>query len=336
MERLNEFAQILGEAFQSLVGDSSTVLLVLIFAAVFLAVMAVVAMFSGGRSTVERRLAGDVAVRSGGEAGPSLRQQEREGPWTRLMASVEKHFSPSDETRKTSVQRKMVQAGYMSPTAVRTYYVIRVVCMVTFPLLFLLFASVYPHKMTVQDILFGCLCAGFIGLVLPPAWVSRKTTLRQLAVTESFPDALDMMVVCVEAGLGLDAAFTRVGTQISRSHPVLASHFGLVALELRAGKSREDALRNLAARVGIQEISSFSTLLIQSDNLGTSVAQTLRVHADEMRAKRMLRAEEKAQMLPVKLSIPLVTCILPTILTVVLLPGIIRIAHTLIPLLTGR
>ena len=123
---------------------------------------------------------------------------------------------------------------------------------------------------------------------------------------------------------------------MERARPVVSWHFAMVALEWRAGKSREDALRNFSARVGITEISSFVTLLIQSDALGTSIAQTLRVHADEMRDKRMMRAEEKAHMLPVLLSIPLVTCILPAMMTVVLLPGIIAIVRKVLPALAGN
>ena len=118
-------------------------------------------------------------------------------------------------------------------------------------------------------------------------------------------------------------------------YPVLAQHFGLVSLELRAGKSREAAMRNFSERIGLNEITSFVVLLIQSDQLGTSMAQTLRVQADEMRVKRMLRAEEKAHMLPVKLSIPLVLCLLPSMVAVAVLPGIIRIIRELIPALGG-
>ena len=160
--------------------------------------------------------------------------------------------------------------------------------------------------------------------------------MRQLAVQEGFPDSLDMMVVCVEAGLGLDAAFNRVGTQMAPAYPILAQHFGMVSLELRAGKSREEALRGFSERIGLPEINSFVILMIQSDQLGTSIAQTLRVHSDEMRIKRMLRAEEKAHRLPVMLAIPLVVGILPCMMTVALLPSIIRVMRVLLPALGGE
>ena len=179
-------------------------------------------------------------------------------------------------------------------------------------------------------IIYTAVCA-FIGIFLPRIWVSHRIDQRKLQYTEAFPDALDMLVVCVEAGLGLDAAITRVGEKISRAHPLLAEQFAMVALELRAGKSRADALRNMAQRVDIDELNSFVTLLIQSDQLGTSVAQTLRVYAEEMRVKRMLKAEEMAHKLPVKLVVPLVTCVLPAMITVVLLPAMIRIIRDVLP-----
>jgi tight adherence protein C len=177
------------------------------------------------------------------------------------------------------------------------------------------------------------LTAGFAlaGLYLPGILISSRVEKRQRAIGEAFPDALDMMVVCVEAGLGLDAAFTRVGTQIAPAHPLLATELGMVALELRAGKSRADALRNFSKRVGLREVTSFVTLLLQSDALGTSVGQTLRIHSEEMRIHRMLRAEEMAHKLPVKLTIPLVLCILPVMFAAVMLPGMLTIARVIIP-----
>ncbi len=315
-------------------GESVLLPLALGFIAIALLVFALVNVFTA-RDPLKERLADETMTVSDELAALHLRRRERETPWVKLLTEIEKRFKPSDESAKAAVQRRLVQAGYIDKTAIRNYYAFRIIFGFGFPMTFLLIASVYPHEMSVQKIMLVALTLGVSGLLLPPAWVSRRVSQRQLAVSESFPDALDMLVVCVEAGLGLDAAFHRVGTQISRAHPILASHFGMMSLELRAGKSREEALRNFAVRIGLEEINSFVTLLIQSDALGTSIARTLRVHASEMRIKRMLRAEEKAQMLPVKLSVPLVTCILPGLLTALLLPGIIRIVRILLPALGG-
>ena len=186
-----------------------------------------------------------------------------------------------------------------------------------------------------ENVIATGLALTIIGLYLPSVWVTLRIRERRRSFQESFPDALDMLMVCVEAGLGLDSAFSRVGEQMAGSHPVLAQHFGLVSLELRAGKSREDAMRNMAGRIGAPEITSFVVLLIQSDELGTSIAGTLRVQAEEMRVKRMLRAEEKAHMLPVKMSVVLITCLLPAMFIVILSPAIIRIVRILFPILRG-
>jgi tight adherence protein C len=143
------------------------------------------------------------------------------------------------------------------------------------------------------------------------------------------------MLVCVEAGQGLEAAFNRVGQEMVHSHPLIAQQLGTVVLELRAGRSREDALRRFADRAEVDEIRAFATLLIQSGKLGSSVAQTLRIYASEMREKRRMRAEEKAHRLPVLLSVPLVACMLPVMIGVLMLPAAIRVMRTLLPAMAG-
>ena len=335
MEYLNATVDQILNFFLRLSGDSSLMIYLLIFAAVFLLVVAI-AVIAGGRSPVERRLAGQaVGTLDAGEL-ESLRRKEREGPWVQLLGSLEKHFASSDKKKRTTLQQRMIHAGYMNPEAVRYFYVLRVFSAVGLPGAFLLYMTLVPNQMSAGHLLWFTAVFCAMGLILPRAWLDRKIANRQLSVQESFPDALDMLVVCVEAGLGLDAAFNRVGMQIAPAHPILGEQFGLVALELRAGKSRAEALRGFSDRIGLPEINSFVTLLIQSDSLGTSIAQTLRVHADEMRTNRMLRAEEKAMRLPVLLSIPLVLGILPAMMTVALLPAIIRVIRVLFPVLTGQ
>jgi len=173
------------------------------------------------------------------------------------------------------------------------------------------------------------------GLYAPNLFISAKADRRREAVVNGFPDSLDLMLVCVEAGLGMEAAFDRVGREMLKSHPLVAQLLSLVTLELRAGATREEALRNMANRAQVTEIRSFSTLLIQSDKLGSSVSETLRVYAAEMREKRRMRAEEKAHRLPVLLSVPLVACMLPVMIGVLMLPAIIRVVRELLPAMTG-
>jgi tight adherence protein C len=175
--------------------------------------------------------------------------------------------------------------------------------------------------------------AAVMGLYLPSLWIRAKADRRQRDIINGFPDALDLMLVCVEAGLGLEAAFSRVGMEMTRSHPLLAEQLGAVVLELRAGRSQEDALRRMADRAGADEIRAFATLLIQSHKLGSSIAQTLRVYASEMRERRRMRAEEKAHRLPVLLSIPLVCCMLPVMIGVLMIPAVIRTIRAVVPAL---
>jgi tight adherence protein C len=322
--------------FVQLSGDTSWFVLVVIFLAVFMSVVAVAMVFAG-RNPVERRLAGQAVDALVLEAGQeqSLRREEREAPWNKLLKVLEKQITPTESKALSTLRQRMIHAGFFGPTALRNYLIIRVLCTIGFPGAFVLWLAAVPTGIPLKlSFLFLGILA-FVGYILPRAVLDRKVQMRQTAVQEGFPDALDMMVVCVEAGLGLDAAFNRVGTQMAPSYPIMAQHFGLVALELRAGKSREEALRALSARVGLPEINSFVTLMIQSDQLGTSIAQTLRVHSEEMRIKRMLRAEEKAHRLPVMLAIPLVVGILPCMMTVALLPSIIRIMRILVPTLGG-
>ncbi len=330
MEILNIAAQELGDTLGLLVGGSGAAFLGVLFVAVFLGVMGVSAL-TRTSGAAERRLSGGAAPSPVREGVP-LRQVDREGVWDRLLKPIEKHtLSLLNDKQQSSMRLRMIQAGFVSPSAVRLLFAVRVFLMIGLPATWLIVAPFFSRDMSIEKVLVFAFMAGLAGLYLPRIWLSHRIDNRERAYSEAFPDALDMLVVCVEAGLGLDAAFTRVGSQIAPAHPLLAQQLGMVSLELRAGKTREVAMRNMAHRIGVPEVSAFVTLLIQSDALGTSIAQTLRVYADEMRVKRMMRAEEMAHKLPVKLVIPLVTCILPAMLTAVLLPAIIEIVRNIMP-----
>ena len=170
---------------------------------------------------------------------------------------------------------------------------------------------------------------GAMGYLLPSIIVGRRIKQRQKEMQKALPDALDMLVVSVEAGLGLNQAMVRVSEEIYRISPVLSEQLGLVNLEIRAGTAGEEALRNLAERTGLQDISSLVGMLIQTDRFGTSVAQALRVHADTMRTKRRQRAEEAAAKTTIKMIFPLVFCIFPALFVVILGPALIQIYKAL-------
>jgi tight adherence protein C len=215
------------------------------------------------------------------------------------------------------------------------YSLVRLVLTVALPALYIFIAQIFGSDLSLTKLyIFGTMTA-LLGLYIPSLVIRSKAEKRRQALTNGFPDAMDLMLVCVEAGLGLEAAFSRVGSEMTRSHPLIAEVFGSVVLELRAGRSREDALRRMADRVGVEEIRSFATLLIQSTRLGSSIAQTLRVYSAEMREQRRMRAEEKAHRLPVLLSIPLVVCMLPVMIGILMLPAAIRVIRQLIPAMGG-
>jgi len=174
-----------------------------------------------------------------------------------------------------------------------------------------------------------------VGFYLPNLFLLVKISGRKEKIQKGLPDALDLMVVCVEAGTGLDAAIQRVGEEMKMTNSVLSDEFRLMGMELRAGKQRQEALRNLAMRTDLDDVRSLTTLLIQTDKFGTSLGQALRVHSDSMRTKRFQRAEEIAGKLPVKLIFPLVLFIFPAMLVVVLGPAAIRVYRVLIPVFGG-
>jgi tight adherence protein C len=309
----------------------------LMLAALFLAMTGLAYYVSSAfdrRIAVRSRLE-ETAGRQAVEAGRStLRQHSTRTAWTKLVDTIERAGLSLADTKGDTLRKRMIAAGYDSLEAPRVFTFLRLVLTLLLPALYLAlnyFTGSTPSLFKLYFI--GCILA-LLGLYLPNLYVTAKADRRRAELVNGFPDALDLMLVCVEAGLGLEAAFDRVGREMSLSHPLVAQMLGTVVLELRAGRAREEALRSMADRTEVDEIRSFATLLIQSDKLGSSIGQTLRIYAFEMREKRRLRAEEKAHRLPVLLSIPLVTCMLPVMIGVLMLPAGIRVVRDLIPAMT--
>jgi tight adherence protein C len=265
----------------------------------------------------------------------SLRAERIESAWLKLVNSIERRGLSLVDTKDAALRQKLVAAGYPAAHAPRVYTLVRLVMVFGLPLLVLALFWVTGSSPSVMKLYFSLVIAAALGLYLPNIFIRARADRRQQALVNAFPDALDLMLVCVEAGLGLEAAFSRVGMEMMTSHPLLSEQFGAVVLELRAGRSHEDALRRMADRAGADDIRAFATLLIQSTKLGSSIAQTLRVYASEMREKRRMRAEEKAHRLPVLISIPLVACMLPTMIGVLMLPAAIRVVRAILPALHG-
>ena len=311
------------------------VLLVSLFGVTAGAVYLAAAEFNARR--VSRRRLADHGSDVGEDriSAGSLRSDHAAGTWLRLVNAIEKSGLSLVDTNDNAVRQKMIAAGFTAPYAPRVYTLVRLTLIVVLPLLVLLFYWSMGSTPSMVRLYVSLLIAAALGLYIPNLFIRAKADRRQKEIINAFPDALDLMLVCVEAGLGLEAAFARVGQEMTTSHPLLAQQLGAVVLELRAGRSREDALRRMADRAGADEIRAFATLLIQSTKLGSSVAQTMRIYASDMRERRRMRAEEKAHRLPVLLSIPLVACMLPVMIGVLMLPAVIRVMRTVLPQLSG-
>ena len=307
------------------------VLLLTLFALVAAGVYIAVSTVSA-RQEMRRRLVDD-GPRQSGESilSSSLRAEQSQNSWFKLVNAIEKSGLSLVDTKDRAVRQKLIAAGFTSTHAPRVFTLSRIGMVVAMPLLILAFFWSTGQTPGLMKLYLWLMAGAAFGLYLPNLFISAKADRRQQEIINGFPDALDLLLVCVEAGLGLEAAFARVGQEMTRSHPRLAEQFGAVVLELRAGRSHEDALRRMADRAGADEIRAFATLLIQSTKLGSSIAQTLRIYASEMREKRRMRAEEKAHRLPVLLSIPLVVCMLPVMIGVLLLPAMIRVVREVMP-----
>ena len=277
-------------------------------------------------------------VGEGGNAAQTgsqtLRGERNSSEWKKLIDRIEKMGISLVDTNNVSLRRRLIAAGYLSPDAPKLFTFIRLVLTFALPAIFVLTSLGNPEPPTPFTLYLVASVLAVAGLYMPNLYISAKASRRQEAIVHGFPDALDLMLVCVEAGLGLEAAMDRVGRELSVSHPLVSAALGKVVLELRAGRSRQDALRRMADEVDVDEIRSFATLLIQSDQLGSSVGQTLRVYASEMREKRRMRAEEKAYRLPVLLSVPLVACMLPVMIGVLMLPAVVRVVREILPVMS--
>jgi len=234
-------------------------------------------------------------------------------------------YAPTSATEMGKLKSRLMAAGYRGPEALPVFIGARLGCA--------LFAfGVMSTPMIASPNILLALGGAALGYVLPGFVLARMAKKRQHRIRLSLPDALDLLVVSVEAGLGLDQALQRVGDELALAHKDLADELRLVNLELRAGKSRPDALRNLADRTGVDDLSSLTAMLIQTDKFGTSIAQSLRVHSDTLRTKRRQRAEEAAAKTGVKMVFPLVLCIFPAIWVVTIGPAAIKFVQVLFPM----
>lgn len=275
---------------------------------------------SGG--VVRPELSGDAVPKTGNTLKDSV---------LGLFAQAGKWVKPRDKGSDLSnLRKRFLTAGIRHPSAPGIFWGARALFAALLPAMIFFGVLVADTKLLPLHILLILLVVAVLGFYLPEVILDLRIRWRKEQIVRGFPDALDLLVVCVEAGMGIDAAINRVAEEIRLSSPVLSDEFRLLNLELRAGKSRADSLRNLGARTDVEEVRSFATLLIQTDRFGTSVAQALRVHSDAMRTQRYHKAEELAAKLPVKLMFPLILFIFPAIFVVIIGPAAIQIYNTII------
>lgn len=250
------------------------------------------------------------------------------GPVARLSA-------PKEGWEASSLRVRFMQAGLREGHWPAIFFAAKTVLALALPGVLVLSMGLGMRQLTVNLNILLLLVLAASGYYLPNVGLSYLTRQRQRELQDSLPDALDMMLVCVEAGLGLDAAMNRAATEIGLRSPALADELGLVALELRMGVKRELALRNLALRTGVDDVAAFVSMLVQADRFGTNIADALRVQADTMRIQRQLRAEERAAKIPLKLLFPLIFFIFPSLLLVLMGPAMINIYRILLPTMAG-
>jgi tight adherence protein C len=278
-------------------------------------------LFMPRRELIDRRLEELVTTRDGGE----LTAAPRGDALVKLFKRIGEK-APKSPKEMGQLRLRLVQAGFRREEAVTIFFGIRVLFALG---LFLLFSSSLVLARPNMLVALGGLGLGYI---LPGMVLARLSKRRSHRIRLSLADMLDLLVVSVEAGLGLDQALTRVGQELQFAYPELADELKLINLELRAGKPRAEALRNLADRSGVDDLSALVTMLIQTDKFGTSVAQSLRVYSETLRTKRRQRAEEAAAKTGVKMVFPLVLCIFPAIWVVTIGPAAIRFVTVLFPM----
>jgi tight adherence protein C len=300
-------------------GDSTMVGVLVFLAAGTLAfcIMALIRV----KSSVKRRTA-DLGAGEGQVAGSrSLRHSSMKAA-ARVIEYTQKHYANGGNEETKVLRRRLMRAGYYDPKAVAYFFLCRTMLAVALGAGVFFFAPTAPGS-AVLWLLMGL--GGIVGYLGPSLYIDNRIKARQNEHQSGFPDFLDLLVVCADAGLSMEASLDRVGRELGDSYPSLTANIHMANLEIRAGRTMSDALEHLGDRLGLEEARSFATLIQQSEELGSSITEALRVYSDDMRHKRLSRAEEKAYSLPAKLSVPMMICIFPVLFVVILLPVFVRL-----------
>lgn len=305
--------------------------LILVFVVVFAVAMAAMLLLSP--NPMQQRLQGMIGTPSPDENAPA--QSKWVEKIVRAATPLARLRLPDAGWEGSALRIRFMNAGFRDPRAPVLFFAAKAALAAALPLLLFFYFTVQAGEVRHELVFAFLFLSAGIGYYAPNLILANITTRRKQEIFEAFPDALDLLIVCVEAGLGMDAALQRVADEMRLKSAALADELTLVTLELRAGSSREQALRNLALRTGVEEVDTLVAMLIQADRFGTSTADSLRVHADSLRTKRRLKAEELAAKVALKLLFPLIFCIFPTLMLVLLGPAFIQISRVLLPTLTG-
>lgn len=317
--------------------DAATIVIgVLLLFSIAAVIMGLRYLFEPKPDVVEQRLRRFVADTSSSYP-PATSGAASVAPKRFILDTAIKPFAtvatPTNEEELRRLQNKLSYAGFRGDRALTYYLGARVGLGLFFAIVVLSINSVRSQPLAYDA--FFLVSAISIGFYLPTVWLHRLVKSRQRSINHALPDTLDLLVTCVDSGLGLDAAMNRVAEEIAISFPLLSQELNQAAFEIRAGATRGDAFRRLAARTGVEDIRNLSSVIVQTEIFGTSMAKALRVMADGMRVRRMQSAEEKAATVAVKMTIPLVLCILPSLFTILMGPAAIKIIRMLIPTLGG-
>ena len=292
---------------------------------IFLIVMVLVLILNQRQDPLEKLKRANKTGRPDEETKKRLRSGGRNHRLDKYASFLE----PQDAKQLSKMKLVLMQAGYRSNDAVRYFHFAQFALGISFLVLgviyFLLFVA--GSSTTTTQTLLYILGPGLVGYMFPKYWITKRQEKRQEEIQDGFPDSLDMMLVCVEAGQSIDQAIVRVAKEIHASYPALAEEYEIVAQQIKAGRDKASVLKEMSERCGIQDISSFVTVLIQSQTYGTPIAEALRVYASEMRDKRVMRAEEKANKLPTKMTLMTMMFTVPALLIILVGPSILGILN---------
>jgi tight adherence protein C len=305
---------------------SMTVLALLIFLAAATLAFSVMAGIRV-RGAVRRRAAGisEYGFDGTSSGSRSLRYSSFKAAH-KLLEYTAKHYKITDNENTKVLRRRLTQAGYFEPRAAAYFFVARAALAIV--LGFAVFLGLPMLGLSTGSSFWLFVgTAGIAGYLAPSLYLDKRISKRRNEYQAGFPDFLDLLVVCADAGLAMEAALDRVGGELADSYPALCANLHFATLEIRAGRRMTEALEHLAERLGLEEARSFATLIQQSEELGSSITDALRVYSDDMRHKRLSRAEEKAYALPTKLAIPMMVCIFPVIFVVIMLPVAVRLTY---------